>query len=403
MEEESIRVLHTGDWRLDQPCRGITHYPSALAARLASATQESVGRIIEFAIGEKVHAVVVGGNILDPLLAAPADYGYLLSQLERLQSAAIPVIWNWSWLDRRQHWPRCFVWPDNVTQFIGESPQVITQPINNDSQLTFIGLEVTSQQEFDFNWFEGLKFDGPAFGVGYGQHNGFTVDCAIQHWLLSGEPYGTDCPEGGIQVYYSGSPQGRDLKDTGPHGASLIELKTDGNVECQFINTSTHEYQRLSLNGSAVSSKSELLDLIIDAVRLRSFDSSIIYTITVHLTATGSFLRAFQFLDEYPELMTSVQTLFTEFAPNLIFAGISTESAETSNISAEQEVLGEYLFVINELRDKGWTDLRLQSLLLPSNDNAWSHLHEDLTGLDTLRMAEHLGIHLFNGTNEDAA
>lgn len=403
MRNEPIRVLHTGDWCLHEPCNGIARFPDALGMRLASAPQQSVTRAIDFAISEAVDVIVVGGNTLNPYSAAPADYDFLQLQLNRLHLADIPVIWNWSHLDQRQHWPRCFDWPENVTPIIGESPQVITIATKSGKDLTFIGSEITSDKQVSLDWFEGLLQDGPTLGVSYGRVSDDMGNSTVENWLFSGEPYGSIVLGEALQVHYSGSPQGRSEKATGPHGVALVEVFEDGSVESQFINTSKVEYEQLIIPGADVFTTERLAEVLIHAVEQRSFDPSVIYNIQVILSEASLFLQALPHLNEHELLHETIQSLFTDLADNLIFIGIHPEAAQNSVNATEKEILGEYLFVLEEMKEKGWAELNLQTLLAPGMDTSWCTIQEDLSGLRVLHAAESLGGYLFGTRGKEAA
>ena len=401
---DSLRILHTGDWRLNLPCQGIAYYPEDLMPSLSNSVIESVERIIDFAILETVDILVVGGNTLDPLLAGPADFIFVSQQLERLELAGIPVIWNWSWHDRRNQWPRCFKWPSNVHQIVGDTPQAITLDIRDNASVTFVGIELTSPQPISFSWFEGMELQGAVFGVGYGEFSeDETVPLHLNNWLMSGNPYGVSSQEEQLRLYNAGSPQGRTLEETGPHGAALMNFTLNGINEFQFINTSKVEYEGIEIDASAINSPESLVTVAKQQLDSRTYDESITYVIELILTDSNCNLHSLPFVETYDDLRRQLQESFTDIFPGLILSRLTPLPADSEARSFEEEILGEFLFVTAELKERGWDTLNL-ALRIPEQAEAeWAELHDDLSGLRTLLTVESLGKHLLGRQDKDAA
>ena len=401
---DSLRILHTGDWRLNFPCQGIAHYPENLASSLSNSPIESVERIVDFAIGETIDIMVVGGNTLNPLLAGPADFVFLSQQLERLERAEIPVIWNWSWHDRRSQWPRCFKWPSNVHQIIGDTPQTITLDVTDKNPVSFLGIELTSPQAISFSWFEGLELNGAVFGVGYGLvGDDEPIPANLNNWLLSGKPYGVSSQNDPLQIYHAGSPQGRSLEETGPHGAALLEYSLSGDIDCQFINTSKVEYESISIDASEVDTAESLATVVKEQLDSRTFDESIIYVIELILVNSNCNIHSLPFVEHYDDFRKNLQRSMTAVSPGLILSRLSPLHVDSDTRCFEEEILGEFLFVTSELKERGWDTLNL-ALKIPDQPEAdWTRIHDDLSGLQTILSAESLGKHLLGRQDKDAA
>ena len=55
------------------------------------------------------------------------------------------------------------------------------------------------------------------------------------------------------------------------------------------------------------------------------------------------------------------------------------------------------------MKEKGWAELNLQTLLASGMDTSWCTIQEDLSGLRVLHAAESLGGYLFGSRGKEAA
>ena len=403
VSEGTSRILHTGDWRLHMACHGIPYIPNSCASALADAVYASVTRIVDFAINEDVDTVVLGGNLLEPDCAGPSDYEFIHQQMCRLAENNIPVVWSWSHLDKRNHWPRCIEWPDNIQFIIGDTPLTIEVEMRNGSTVSFLGMEPTSSGPVRPSDYRGMQTGNLSFGIAYGEVRISEEDTACRQWLLAGQAYGQISWDNGVQAYCCGSPVGRSAADIGPHGFALLELNQKGEVEHQFINTSGVEYHRKTISTSEINSPNALLSLIGQTIRDHAWDCSILNVIQIELVDSPVIIESIPLLNTYPSFHGEVQSDFDKVGSHLIFAGLDIQSAATNRHGHEQELLGEFLFELRKLEEHGWENLQLANFSGTETDPNWCTLKEDLAGLSILRSAECLGRHLLNAIERDAA
>ena len=403
MSEGTLRILHTGDWRLNMPCQGIRYYSPSIASSLSTAVFDSISRTIDFAIGENVDAFVIGGNVLDPDLAAPSDYEFIHQQLCRLEETNIPVVWGWSQLDKRAHWPRCIDWPSNVNFLIGDTPLNIEIPTKNGTTINFLGLEPNSALPVCPDDYRGMKTDNFTLGVAYGELSVTEAPPECQHWLLTGAGYSHTEYENGVRVYYCGSPLGRSATELGPHGSALLDLNNIGEIDYQFINTSGVEYHVKTISANAVTAPDALSRLIVESILGSSWDNSIVNIIQMELINAPVSIESLPLLPNYPAFHSAVQDDLNQIGAHLLFAGISVSSPESDRPGNEQELLGEFLFELRELHEQGWESLPLRNFIGLESDPTWCTVQEDLTGLKILQGVECLGRHLLNGIERDVA
>lgn len=404
MTSTNLRILHTADWRLASALSELAQIPDSLFDAIADAPTRSVQRVIDFAIAESVDVLVFSGGALDPNHAVASDYAFLHHELTRLHDAKIPVIWNWSRTDRRSQWPRCFQWPANVQQFTGDSPRIINVTCRNGETISFTGLEVSTGDTISPTWFNGVESSHPLFGVGYGVLADSDQELpSIEHWLLGGRPYNASRLETDESVVYAGSPQGRRSDEIGPHGCVLVELTRENALSVQFINTSCVEYLPLTIPAGRASCPVSLEEAVLEILDAKVLDSTIIYAVEVRIIDSNPALQAFVHLSDYAEFLASLQENICLIDGNLLLNRIIPVAIQESESTGSQEILGEYLFIVEELRSHGWSDLALEQLIPQQMAVDWCQLNEDLAGLATLKECESLGIHLLGKAREDAA
>lgn len=60
-----FRFIHAADLHLDSPLKGLSERPGAPVEELRGASRKALDRLVEIAISEKVHFVVLSGDIYD--------------------------------------------------------------------------------------------------------------------------------------------------------------------------------------------------------------------------------------------------------------------------------------------------------------------------------------------------
>ncbi len=124
-----VRLVHTGNWRLDLPVQ-IPASPVAgfdppdwLRELSAEAAFQSASRVVELALHQAVDAVLLSGNLLRLSSADPYSLTWLQQQLDRLDSQGIQVFWSGGKHDPPEEWPDGFSLPGCVHRFQGNAPE----------------------------------------------------------------------------------------------------------------------------------------------------------------------------------------------------------------------------------------------------------------------------------------
>ena len=121
------------------------------------------------------------------------------------------------------------------------------------------------------------------------------------------------------------------------------------------------------------------------------------------MTEANSHICSLPFVEIYKEVRANLQASLTQLSPNLILSRLSPLAKDEEFHTSEEEVLGEFLFITRELKERGWSTLNLSQKLPTEESGNWSELRDDLSGLRTILAAENLGKHLLGISDKEVA
>jgi DNA repair exonuclease SbcCD nuclease subunit len=120
-----MRVLHLADVHLDTPFAGRSE---AVRDRLREASREALRRAVSCAVAERVHAVLLAGDVFDGDRLSFRTERFLLDEMARLHAAGIPVVYATGNHDpgRDAYRTRPLAWPPNVEVVGDGAPRTVT-------------------------------------------------------------------------------------------------------------------------------------------------------------------------------------------------------------------------------------------------------------------------------------
>jgi DNA repair exonuclease SbcCD nuclease subunit len=117
-----IRFLHAADLHLDSPLRGLARYEGAPADQIRQASRGALRKFVDLAISERVHFVIIAGDVYDGDWHDVATGLFFLQQMGRLRQQAIPVYLISGNHDAANKMTRSLPYPDNVRSFPTDQP-----------------------------------------------------------------------------------------------------------------------------------------------------------------------------------------------------------------------------------------------------------------------------------------
>ncbi len=233
-----MKLLHAADLHIDSPMVGLLAYEEAPAEELRLATRLALGNLIDTALEEDADALLLAGDIFDGDWPHYGTGVHFVSEMARLREAGIPVVIVAGNHDAESKLTKSLRLPDNVHVLDTHKPQTVI--------FEEAGLAVHGQGYATPAVLEDLSAGYPAPLAGM-------INVGLLHTSADGRPgherY-APCSVSGLQqrgydywalghvhhrevlsteppIVFPGNLQGRGLRETGPKGATMIELSHD--------------------------------------------------------------------------------------------------------------------------------------------------------------------------------
>lgn len=87
-----MKFIHFADAHLDSPFRGLSFLPSKEFNQIYQAADQSLTRIVDLALAEKVDLVLIAGDTFDSAKPSPRSQLFFAQQIKRLTDAQIQVV-----------------------------------------------------------------------------------------------------------------------------------------------------------------------------------------------------------------------------------------------------------------------------------------------------------------------
>lgn len=256
----SVRLLHTADVHLGATFKVLGERGRDQARQV----RDTFARVIGLALEERVHAVLIAGDLFDSPPAARAQAAFVSEQLARLGEARIPVCaiaGNHDALGEgsRGLWQALAARHPHLTVF-GPDPQVRVFP---DCDLAVVGRSVASRLEAA-SPLTGFPPARPArFVVGLAHGSVQRPDLPARFGTIAPEDIArtgvdylalgdwhspTDVSSGGVTAWYSGAPEMIDLGEGNPGHVLLVTLPEPGRAHVEVRRVGRRRVERLVLD-----------------------------------------------------------------------------------------------------------------------------------------------------------
>lgn len=264
-----LRLLHTADVHLDSPLKSLALRDPELAERADIATRAAFSRIIDTAIAENVAALLIAGDLFDGRQRSARTGAFLISEFDRLRAHGIRVFYVKGNHDAENPVSGAIDLPDNVHVFGGRAEKV--QLAEN---VWIHGISYAHRHAP-----ESLlpKFHPPVPGaINIGMlHTSLTgapghdvyAPCTVAELAAHGFDYWALGHVHKRQVHHEsplivmpGTPQGRDIGETGPKSATLITI-TEG-ISIRQVPTSILEFATIDLMAAEAESNEALRTML---------------------------------------------------------------------------------------------------------------------------------------------
>lgn len=372
-ERSPLRFVHASDLHLEQPLAGLTEVPDHLREALREAPLRAARQVFDTTLAESADALLLSGDVLDPVKAGPRAIVFLLEQFGRLRDRGVAVYWAGGRVDPASSWPPSTPLPDNVHVFpIG---RVEGHDLMKRGQVAarILGISRADGGTIDTSGFRRDPQGRFTVGVAYmtGDPPGKEGD-RVDYMALGGKHRRvTVDTEPGI-AHYPGTPQGRKPHDAGPSGCTILQVDDGGGRKLRFAACDTVRWIDESVEVTASVTRDQLLERLkerLDKVRGKNQGHDSLITWTVR--GAGPLLAKIGAGALGDELLTELQRYDGRQQPACWSVAIRAE--DTTEVGAdllEQEtILGDALRALHKLEHDPRASFDLAKLLPPGLDD----------------------------------
>ncbi|EIM1065420.1 TPA: metallophosphoesterase family protein [Listeria monocytogenes] len=248
---KEIQFLHMADLHLDSPFIGLSTLPQPLFSAIQESTFQSLERITTVAIKEAVDFVLIAGDIYDSEDQSVRAQARFSKEMKRLEVANIPVFMIHGNHDFIEKHKEKLTLPSNVHVF-SEQVEVMSHKTATGVSVNIYGFSY-NERHIRSSRVDKYKIQGNAdfhiallhgSEVSNSEEHDVYAPFRVQeiskkgfdYWAL-GHIHKRQLLAESPSIYYPGNIQGRNRKESGEKGASIITL-SEASTTIDFIGTS---------------------------------------------------------------------------------------------------------------------------------------------------------------------
>ena len=292
-----FRFIHTADIHLDSPLKGLERYEGAPVEEIRGATRKAFVNLVDFAISEQVSFVTIAGDLYDGTLRDFQTALFLARQMQRLNKAGIRVFIASGNHDAASIITKKLKMPENVSFFSTKKPETF---LLDDLRIAVHGQGYANQAVVD-----NLAANYPDAIDGY-------FNIGVLHTALTGreghEPY-APCSVDDLKsrhydfwslghvhtrevisenpwIIFPGNLQGRQIRETGPKGVTLITIEDMVVESVQHHDFDTIRWNHIEIDVSEAKYGHDVVGMVKNSLE-KKIDSNEEKIFAIRLTIKG--------------------------------------------------------------------------------------------------------------------
>jgi DNA repair exonuclease SbcCD nuclease subunit len=321
-----FRFIHSADWHLDAPFRGISGLPPAVAGRIRDAGFRALDALVDLAIRERVDFLLVSGDLYDVADRSLRAQLKVQQAAGRLAAHGIPLLAVHGNHDPLQGYRARLAMPDNVHIFGGERVETVTvsgrdgEPVAAVSGISYGKAAVTDNLAARFP-----EPDGSLFAIamlhtnadGDPAHDNYAPASVAQlakagydYWAL-GHVHTRKVLCEDPWIVYPGNLQGLSIRETGAKGAYLADVDGDGRVRLSFHPLHAVRWERIAVSIEGMRDEQALMDKLESVLQAEAEREAGIPVVTrLVLEGRGPLHRRLQSRATLDELLDALRETF---------------------------------------------------------------------------------------------
>lgn len=409
MAKESFRFIHASDFHLERPLQDLCDLPEHLKRTLVDAPWKAAESVFEHAVLENVDFILFAGDILNPATCGAQGIAFLLDHFEQLRSHGIQVYWAGGTVDDLDRWPAAIPLPSNVHMFPKNQVEKFIVRRNQSTLATIIGRSVDGNETVRAAEYAHEPDDTFVIAVAHGKADAQSLATEnVHYWALGGNHQASIVQTEEPTIRYSGSPQARCLKEEGAHGAVLVDVDAQRQIQVHSIEVDVARYSEQDIDADDVALGQDLRQLLAKRIaRLQSEASgrTLLVKWRVQMELENAAIVGPSALEE---LLSWLRREFGHGKP--CCWSMDIEILPPKELPAkwreEDTILGDFLRTAEEHRKTQTKNLSLKSILdaeVPSSLSWQTALTptNSAAQLNTLEKSTLLGVDLLRGHKVD--
>jgi len=361
MAGESFRFIHASDFHLESPPGDLDVLPNHLRDALATAPLKAAKAVFDAAMVENIDFLVLAGDLLNPATAGPRGMSFLLNHFELLHQKKTPVFWAAGSVDDPVRWPEAVPLPPNVTLF--PKNRTLSIPVQRAGRTIchVIGRSSEGRTELHVPSYRVDPTDEFTIAVGSGAADADSLaEGRFDYWALGGEHQRNEVTGGASAgAVYCGSPQGRSLDETGPHGYTLVDVDSERNARIHDVPCDQFRYCNVEIDAAEIVASGNIRGVLAGKIaRLLHDNGSRHLILGWDIAVTADSLHS---VGDAHDLLTWLRREYGHGTPSAWTAQLTVRAPKKypKNWCDEDTILGDFLRASERHTKTGGRDLNL--------------------------------------------
>lgn len=369
---KKLRFLHAADLHLDSPFKGMTALPQQVRERVRESTFEALKELVLLADREQVDFVLISGDVYDLSDRSLRAQIRFQKALEQLSSQGIPAYIIHGNHDPDDGSAAKLVWPDAAHFFA--SDRVETFEVSKPDRGVIAHIHGISYAASAVTDNLAVKFKAAGSGVyqigllhtnvdGDPGHDNYApcskadlLASGIDYWAL-GHVHTRKVLHEQPAIVYPGNPQGRSVRETGPRGCYIVDVREDAKAELAFHALDRVRWFQEHVSVSGMRTEQELKDRLGELLdRLRAEADGRDAVVRIVLEGRGAvhgLLRKGRALDELAAELREDEAERSRFVWIESIEDRTGSEIDLEALRRQKSFLGDLLRLSGALREDG--------------------------------------------------